>query len=259
MNLTDEIIIIQFAQGHHPEADLLDRFGQLTEEDQRKRIFELSHMLERYRLPDSDIQQANALGSSGDTPIPFLILHAGYTGLARPGLRINMADGELERSFTILLSLVKKAYQRYVEQEKAAPANWWYWDLSNSETVQNILSRHQELVEELYNTPSFRSEFTSLTKLWHDNHVQTHTMAQEPDSHPEAQTHFHFLSYTEMLEKSVVSNDNKISHAIYILLNSLRKAISVRYSVDADNARRVVLDVMGKHFLETYNRQYDQH
>ena len=256
MKLEDEITIVQFAQGHYPEADLLVHFSRLTETDQWMRLHDLFHLLNRFRLTDSDIEQANAQHSTGTPSTPLLIR---YFGKAKPGLRINMANSDFKNTFPLLLNLFKKAYNQHGNQEKTETVNWWYWDLSDSECVERIRTSHQERVNELYAAPSFRSEFISLARLWHDKIIQRQSNVQEPAIQEEAQTRFDFISYDGIMEKSVTNGIDKISHAIYILLNSLRKAIAKQYGLDTDKSNQLVLDVMGKYYQDSYTGQYDSH
>ncbi len=188
--------------------------------------------------------------------IPYLVV---FSGKAKPGLRINMAEGELDNSFATLLNLFKKAYNQYGNQEKPETVNWWYWDLSDSERVARIRTSHQERVDELYAAPSFRSEFISLARLWHDKLIQGQLDGQKPDSQEEAQTRFDFISYDGLMEKSVTSGVDKISQAIYILLNSLRKAIAKQYGLDTDKSVQLVQEVMGKYYQESYHSRYDDY
>ena len=256
MSLEDELVIIQFAQGLHPEADLLDSFRQLDATKQHRQLFDLLVLLKQPNLTDAEIEQANAHSSSKTVSNPLFIQH---TKLIKIGLRINMAEGELENSYHIVLDLFKKAYQRCFDQEKDSSTSWIYWDLSSSETVQSILIKHKEMVADLYRNTSFRSEFASLAKLWYTNVMLKEELYREPDPLAEPQTHFNFLSYDELTTTSIPgATISKELQGIDVLLNSLRKATSIRYKLDSDQAGRLVLDVMRHHLQETHNMQLDQ-
>ncbi len=254
MKLEDEIRIVQFAQGHYPEASVLVDFSRLTEIGQWKRLVEVSNLLDRFGLTDSDIEQANAQFSTGNNPALLLLRHPGK---AKPGLRVNMTNSEFKDAFPVLLNLLKKAYNQYGDPEKPGTANWWYWDLSDRALVERIQTSHQERVDELYNTPGFRSEFMSLARLWHDNHVRSQAEFHEPDSQKKIQTHFDFITYDDVMDRSIATSVDKISYGISMLLNSLSKAIAKRYTLDSEKPVQLVLDVMGKYYQESYHSRYD--
>ena len=254
MKLEDELLIIQCAQGHQAEVDLQNHFSQLTVRDQQRRLFDLLNMLEQFRLTDADIEQFNALSSTGNTSLPFPVT---YSGKAKLGLQINMAESELENYFTVLLNLLKKAYHQSDEREKAAATDWWFQNLSDNERVQNLLIKHEERVNELYTAPGFRSEFTSLARLYHDKMIQRELANQEATSQEEVQTQFDFISYDGIMEKSVTYGFDKTSHAIYILHNAIGRAIARKYGLDSDTSSQLVMEVLGKYYQDSYNGQYD--
>jgi hypothetical protein len=169
---------------------------------------------------------------------------------------VNMATSEFKNAFPILLNLFKKAYSKHGNQGEAGTVNWWYWDLSDSDLVERIRTSYQERVNELYNTPGFRSEFTSLARLWHDKHIRSQEKFLEPDS--QKQTHFDFISYDDVMDRSLAISVDKISYGIGILLNSLRKAIAKRYELGPDEPVQLVLDVMGKYYQDSYTGLYDE-
>lgn len=256
MSMEDELLIVQFAQGIYPKANLLNSFRQLDETKQYRQLFDITALLQQLKLTDAEIEQANARSSSDTPSTPVLIQ---YTKLNKNGLRINITEGELDNSYTIMLDLFKEAYQRPFDQEKDSSTSWIYQDLSSGETVQGILIKYKGMVEDLYSSTSFRSEFVSLAHLWHKNSLLKADLCREPDPIAEPQTHFNFLSYEELTTTLIPGTTiSKEAHAIDLLLNSLRKATSTRYKLDAGRANRVILDVLRRHLWETYTVQLDQ-
>ncbi len=256
MSLEDELPIIQFAQGIYPKADLLDSYGKLNETKQCEQLFDITALLQQLKLTDDDIEQANARSSLETASNPFLIQR---TKLNKVGLRVNMALVKLKNSYYVLLDLFKDAYRRSFEHEKDSSNNWIYQDLSDDAIVQDILAQHKARVEDLYSNTSFRSEFVSLAKVWRDNVTLKEELYRELAPSAGPQTHFNFLSYDEIMTTLIpVTTVSKEAHAINLLLNSLCKATSVRYKLDSDQAYRLVLDVLRRHLLETYNIHLDQ-
>lgn len=255
MSLENELVIIQFAQGIYPKADLLDSFRQLDEAKQCKQLFDVTALLRQLKLTDADIEQVNARSSSETASNPFLIQRP---KLSKVGLRINMSLVELNSSYSILLDLFKDAYQRSFEQEKDYSNNWIYRDLSNDGIVQGIFMQRDIMIEDLYSSTSFRSEFISLAKLWHKDRMLKEELYRKPEPADEPQSYVNFVSYDEVMTTSIpVAAISKELRAIDILLHSLQKATSIRYKLEPDQASRLVLDVLRRHLLETYNIQLD--
>lgn len=255
MSLEEEIRINQFGQGVYSVDDLLDLFSQLDDDKKRQSFVHFYCQVCESNLTDSDVEQALADCSIDATDATY-----GYLNLSRlaTGLKgvisiphtANPPEGTLEKPYKLLLHLFKIDYQRRYALEKDNPTKWWYWDLSSSETAQGILTRHRELVDEVYNTPSFRSEFVSIAKWWNSSLPLQQIFAHE--AAPETQTHFDFITYDEMSTNTMIGN--KHSLGIALLRHSLAKALSIRYKLDDDQARRLTLGVVERHLQETYNR-----
>ena len=257
MSIEEEIAINQFGQGVRSVADLLDQFIELDENQRKIWFFDLYCHVGRIALTDSDIEQALADCSltATDATYDFLNLNR-LKAVFKSILRIhnildtgNLPDGSLEKAYQLLLYLFKKDYQRRFALEKENPATWWCWDLSNSEITQGILTRHQALIDEVYTTPGFRSEFVSVAKLLHEHTGLPETRPPKPTSAHRNQ--FNFLTYDEMMTEFV--QGSKHSRAIALLRNSLEKALSIRYRLNADQARRLTMAVIERHLQETYN------
>lgn len=250
MSLEDEIAIYQFAQGVQSAEDLLSRFDFLNEDEKSHRFMELDWLVWQLKPTEADLDQVIAAGLLADAGLAEDTLKAYRSKL---GVRriTRLIEGKFDQSYTLMLNLLKAAYKRRFLL--GDPANWRYWDLSNPEVVQDVLTRHQALVEEVYTDPGFRSEFASIAKLWHEHNASLRARRKEPELAPERQTHFHFLSYDEMISESIKLFDDKTGHAIGVLRHSVEKALAVRYGLASDDAIRVVLNVIERHLRDTYN------
>jgi hypothetical protein len=248
MKLAEEIILYQFAQGVHPVADLVKRFSQLDEGEKMRHFLELNSIIRKLKSTEDDFQQAlsdNSL-AEGDLPAVFFKDNRLKVGVYNMS---NLQEGDYEKAYTFLLYLLKTAYQRQAALKD--PTDWRYWDLSNPEVVQNIQTRHQEAVEAVYANPSYRSEFASIAKLWHERYESRKPKSQEPV--PERQTHFTYMSYEEMISESINVFNDKQTFGIDVLRHSLEKALAKQYLVNKEEANRVIWEVIERHLRETYN------
>lgn len=250
MNLEDEIAIYRFAQGVHSAEEVLSRFDQIDEYEKQMRFMELDGLVWQLKPIDADLDQVIANSLLTDTAISEEVLKAYRSKLGSRRIT-RLIEGKFDQSYTLLLNLFKTAYQRGFTLGN--PANWRYWDLSNPDVVQDIRTRQQALINEVYAAPSFRSEFTSIAKLWHEHGTSLQTRQKKPDPAPERQTHFHFLSYDEMISESIKVVNDKTIHGIRVLLHSMEKALAVRYGLASDDAKRVALAVIERHLRDTYN------
>ena len=254
MSLEEELAINQFGQGVRSVADLLDEFSQLDEDRKRKRFFFLYCQVWQSKPADSDIEQAltDCSLEATDANYVYLKFHrlkTGFNWVTWIPDTENPPEGGLHKPYELLLHLFKTDYQRRFELEKENPSKWWYWDLSNAEISQGILTKHQERIEEVYTDAGFRSEFATLAKLWHKNNLEKQARYSEPSS--ERQTHFDFITYDE-LTVDLLPIGNRYSPAIALVRNAVENALSIRYQLDTDLARRLTLDVIERHLQETY-------
>lgn len=247
MSLEEELVFYQFGQGVDSDVALLVAFKQLDEAKKREQLIDLSFLLRRTDPIGPDVEQALTASSLGATYAPCVILTK-----MRFRLKLDpvLSEGELENHYTFLLHLFKTAYQRQFSQKRENPAKWWFKDLSSPETVQGILTRHQALLVEVYDDPSFRSEFISLAKLWHDDKLAKQARYQSPA--PVQQDYVDFITYDEMVTNMIKMYDNKTIRAIDLLFTSVAKALSLRYDLSSEQARRLVLEVIGRHMQEIY-------
>ncbi|MDB5243287.1 MAG: hypothetical protein JWP57_3912 [Spirosoma sp.] len=255
MSLEEELAINQFGQGVRSVADLLDEFSQLDEDQKRKCFVHFYYYIWYFKLDASDVEQAMAdcAIKATDPTYDYLNLHlikAGRKGMICISDAENHPKGGLDKPYELLLRLFKVNYQRCFELEKENLSKWWYWDLSSEEVSQGILTRHKELLDEVYSHPSFRCEFVSMAKLYYKNNTENQASYKEPSS--EQQTNFNFVTYDQMTV-DLLPIGNKYYPAIWLIRNAVENALSKRYQLDPDLARRLTLDVIERHLQETYN------
>ena len=240
MRLREEVAIIRFSQGAYPVDELLHQFSLLAEDEQWERLYELTNLTGVYGCEGADVDEA--IANSG--------LDTNYTPCYIPQNAIHWLksqSGSSEKDYTYLLHLVKLGYQRCFESKKGQTAAWPFTDLSQPETVQNLLTTHQELFEEIYTNPGFRMEFTSLAKLWHANRISTADANPAPD-----RNRFNFISYDELTATFV--NSYRANYGTALLRESLLKALSKTYDLTADQANRLLWEVVERHISEMYAR-----
>ncbi len=276
MSLEEEIEICQFGQGVYSVADMLAQLVQLDKDQQGKRFLNLYFQVWDASLVDADIEQALADCSVNATDAVYDYLHlrslaTGFKGVVCVPGTANPPGGEFNKSYELLLRLFEIDYQRRFAQhlhtdqnpqtkfkidyrprfpQQETPTDWRYWDLSNREIARAILTRHRELVEQVYAHPSFWSEFASIARQWHKSIFLGHTESEEPT--PESQTHFDFLTYDELMTQAAMPFDSRGAYGIKLLRESLTKALAIRYGLHADQANRLVVDVIERHLRETY-------
>lgn len=248
MSLDEEIALYQFAQGVQSEAALLDHFSQLEKDKKMRRFLDMNSYVRELKPIDADMEQAMTDSSLTDADIAGVFPKSKQFRIAiHP--KIRFSDVDYGNAYKLLLYLFRIAYQRRFTLGN--PANWRYWDLSNPDVVQDIRTRHQEAFEQVYANPSFRSEFASIAKLWHERNTLRTAKPQEPAS--ESQNRFTFLSYDEMITESIRVFADKRTRGIGLLRHSLEKALSVQYGFDADEVRRVIVEVVERHLRDTYD------
>ncbi|QHV96532.1 DUF5958 family protein [Spirosoma endbachense] len=248
MSLAEEITLYQFGQGHRADGDLLDQFNQLDELKKIQRVVELFDLVQQSKPDDTDLEQALATSRLPAPALSYLVFKGHRLQRSLP---ISLAHAELDRSYRLLLQLFKKVYQRQLEAEKQNPANWMFWDLSNPEVVASIGTLHQQLVEEVYACAGYRSEFASLSKL---NYTRKSTwLTNQEELTPEPQTHFSFLTYEEVVNRSIPMIGEPQLRAISLLCNSLNKALAKQYGLTTEQVTRLIWDVVERHMREQYN------
>ncbi|WP_375447447.1 DUF5958 family protein [uncultured Fibrella sp.] len=244
MSLDEEIAILQFGQGVRADVDLLVQFAGLDNEARHLRLMELGFLVGQSKLTEADMKQALATSSLGVGYSPCVGLKLHRLSISRPG-------NEPEADYKFMLHLFKAVYQRRVASQPQNPANWWYWDLSQSGIEQRIQLVYQELVNDLYNDPGFRSEFASLAKLYHDAKSKR---VRSPELPVQVnQYHFDFITYDELRTESIKLLADKMRQAIMVLIHSLEKALLKKYQLEPAQTGRLIFAVIERHMRETYD------
>ena len=108
---------------------------------------------------------------------------------------------------------------------------------------------HQELIEEVYNNTSFRSEFMSYAKLRLTLKIEQQSRPKAPAApNPKG---IRFISYNDLLTKPKVESDSplvaKSKWGITFLYSSLSRALCTAYQLDAEETRRLIFAVADRH------------
>jgi len=138
MILEDEILINKFGQGLVDIESLLHRVGSFDSLQKDKFFSDLLFLISQSRPSIADIEVAITASKLKPTFTPCVLLRKGvaYHNLKKIA---ELPQGELEKSFVLLLSLFKICYQRRFESEKNDPHKWWYWDLSKEENIRRVM------------------------------------------------------------------------------------------------------------------------
>ena len=140
LKIEDTIPINQYAQGVIGHASLLNLFATFNLEEKRNYLKEVAALVMQSKPKEEDIEPAIVASNLKSTYTPCILLRK---GVANHNLQkiIGLPDNEQEKGFILLLNLFKIAYKRRFEQEKNNPDKWWYWDLSDNEKINAILSK----------------------------------------------------------------------------------------------------------------------
>lgn len=248
MSLDEEIALYQFAQGVRSEVDLVRQLSQLDEWVKTSQFLDVHTLVRKLKPTDADLQQALADSSLTTADLAAVLVKDDQLTFAIRS-RIDLREIDYEKAYAFLLYLFKVVYQR--RATLGNPADWRYWNLSSAEVVQDILTKHQALVEEVYGDASYRSEFVHMAKLWYER--TTRLKAKHTEPVPEQQTRFAFISYDEMITESIKAFMDKQLHGVSVLSHSLEKALLKRYGFETEEIKRIILDVIERHLRDTYN------
>ncbi|WP_080056760.1 DUF5958 family protein [Spirosoma aerolatum] len=250
MRLEDEVRVVQFAQGVGSDSELINRFRQLGKREKRIVFSDLSGFVQDLNPTEAEVDQANDLREQIGIELPESVLKGHWLAIMQHIL--FMPGDHCDALNTLLLYLFRIVYQRHYPLLKGKADNWWYWDLSDQTIVESILEKHRTAIEDGYTNPSFRMEFETVARLWHQTGATAQAKPTESESsyRPEAG----FLSYDDVLKVSLNNLVTNMSPGLSILLSSLTNAFSVKYQVQTEQARKIVLAVLERHLTETYNR-----
>ncbi|SOD81533.1 DUF5958 family protein [Spirosoma fluviale] len=248
MSLDEEIAIYQFGQGISSHKELVAHFMQLTNDQKKISFYELHRLIRQLNPLAADIEVALTESPLDDS------YTSGFNFTSRWLKMTSLTQPEEENNYIFLLYLFKTTYQRHYQLKKQDPENWRYQDLSNPEIVQNILKTHQNLVETIYSDPSYRSEFLSLAKLWNDrfNFRDPNYLKPTPEHANQ------YMNYDDLVTAYINTFSIKNMRSIGILRNSLEKALSRQYKVDAQQVERLISEITERYLRENYNTTFNQ-
>ncbi|GAB3956984.1 hypothetical protein GCM10028805_48410 [Spirosoma harenae] len=250
MDIEQEIAIYQFGQEVYSIDEMLDQYGKLTEPDRARRQMELFGHICEDKPTQAEIEQALVDGDFSSDYSPCLRVSK---LLKSTSIGLYLNDDEPEQDYKFLLHLFRRVYLRQSELEKGNLTNWNYWDLSDSHVVEDILTMNKKRIDEVYTDASFRGEFASIAKLRNADKLQMEESKAKPA--PEIQTHFTFVTYDEITEKSINLIANKNWRPITLLANALERALLKRYALSPKHIQRLIWNVVERHLKETYNRE----
>lgn len=111
------------------------------------------------------------------------------------------------------------------------------------------MKTHEEMVDEVYSDTSYRSEFKSYARLIKTIQERLAAEVLVTGRPPWSRKKFKGLTYEEILASpSAIPLDlvEPMRHA-EILYCSLAKALSIKYILEYSQAKRLVLDVVGRY------------
>ncbi|GAB3013589.1 DUF5958 family protein [Spirosoma pulveris] len=248
MSLDEEIAIYQFGQGIISHEVRVDHFMPLTTDEKKFSFYALYKLIRQLNPLDADVEAALAESPLDTSYKPGFSLKSRWLNLT------SLVQLEAENNYVFLLYLFKAAYQRQYKVNKENPATWRYQDLSDPKIVQNILLTHQNLIETIYSDPSYRSEFLSLAKLWHDqNNFQD---MNTPKNAPERANHY--MNYDDLVTAYLNLSPLKNMRSIGVLHHAMKKALSIQYKVNIQQVERLITEITEMHLREKYNTTSNQ-
>jgi hypothetical protein len=141
MKLEQEILVNQYGQDIIHIDTLVLLFTGMHKNFQKAFFVDLINLIQQSKPVDEDIELAIVESNLRPTYTPCIMLKKGVANHNLQKL-INLPDNELQKVFILLLSLFKIAYRRRFKEEKNNPDKWWYWDLSDNEKINTIISKH---------------------------------------------------------------------------------------------------------------------
>ena len=142
MRLQDEILINQYGQGVISHEILVNIFENLAEEEKKVFLGELLNLIIQSKPLDIDIDDAIVQSGLKVSYTPCVLLKKGISQHILEKI-ISLPDNESLKSFILLLSLFKIAYNRRFQKERGNANKWWYWDLSDEQNIDLILKNLQ--------------------------------------------------------------------------------------------------------------------
>lgn len=141
MNVEDEILINKYGQDLISADELLKNFSVYALLNKGVYLRELLGLIGQSKPKDEDIELAIKESGLKPTFTPCVLLQKGVASHHLQKI-VELPEPELNKAFVLLLSLFKVAYSRRFKEEKNNPNKWWYWDLSDSETVDRVRNKY---------------------------------------------------------------------------------------------------------------------
>lgn len=138
MSLGQDILINQYGQNLVLIEALIEDYKTLDSDERKMYLLHLVSLIIQSKSDDSDISQAIENSHLEETFTPCVLLEKGGTKYYNLKKIVELPDSELEKALILLLNLFKIGYNRRFQKEKNNPNKWWYWDLSDGETVDSI-------------------------------------------------------------------------------------------------------------------------
>jgi len=109
------------------------------------------------------------------------------------------------------------------------------------------MKTHEEIIEEVYNDTSYRSEFTCYVNL--TKAIKSDIAAQVLTTLPWSKEKFDGVTYEQLVVGAydIPVKLAKRLHNANILYCSLEKALSIKYALDHKRAKHLVLDIASRY------------
>ncbi|PQL93348.1 DUF5958 family protein [Apibacter adventoris] len=129
MNLTQELLLNKYGQGIESKEILLSSFYEMSLEDKRNYLKDLSNLIIQSKPIKEDIDLAILDSGLKRTYTPCILLEKGIN-MNNLYKIVNLPENEIQKVVILLLSLFKIPYNRRFLNERNNLNKWWYWDLS---------------------------------------------------------------------------------------------------------------------------------
>ncbi len=109
------------------------------------------------------------------------------------------------------------------------------------------MKTHEEMIEEVYNDTSYRSEFKSYVNL--TKAIKSDIAARVLTTPPWAKDKLSGVTYEQLVMgfSDMPVEFTKRLHNAQILYYSLEKALSIKYALDHKRAKHLVLDIANRY------------
>lgn len=134
-----EISLNQYGQGLISIEKIQSIFNTFSKNDKLCFLKGLINLIQQSKVQDSDIEPAIVHGDLKPSYTACVMIKKGGSKTYNLLKLLDLPEYEMGRSLILLLNLFQIAYLRRFLIEKNNPDKWWYWDLSDPQTVEKIL------------------------------------------------------------------------------------------------------------------------